>query len=76
MAQAWAAGIARAPEHFMATMLFERDKLDFAAIARAASLGRGGASLVYPMVLMPRGVRVGAQQPPQPPAQLPPQPPA
>jgi hypothetical protein len=39
---------------------------------RAASLWRGGASLVYPTVLMLRGVRVSAELPPQPPAQPPP----
>ena len=79
MAQAWAAGMARSRERFMATGLFARDELDFAAIAARGIPLEGGASLVYLTMLMPRGAggcasvlnsprsRAGAA-PPQPPA--------
>ena len=61
VAQAWAAGMARARARFMATGLFAMDELDFDAIAACGVAVEWEASLVYPTVLMPRGVRVGAQ---------------
>ena len=65
VAQAWAEGMARARARFVATGLFDLAELDLAAIAACGITPDGGA-LIYPTVLMPNGVRVSAQLPPQP----------
>jgi hypothetical protein len=49
----------------VATGLFDLAELDFAAIAAFGITPEGGG-LIYPTVLMPNGMRVGAQLPPQP----------
>ena len=58
--QAWAEGMGRARGRFCATGLIPTAQVDFAAIAREV-VGEGAGG--HPTVLMPRGVRVGAQLP-------------
>jgi hypothetical protein len=57
--------MARARARFEATGLFSAADLDFAAIASLDVALPGGTPL-YPTVLMPRGLRVGAQLPQAP----------
>ena len=63
--QAWTAGMMRAHARFAATGLFSAADLDFAAIA-SLDVALDGGDPLYPTVLMPRGVRVGAQLPQAP----------